>query len=83
MSMIDPKGSRKEAEAMAIIRAHRSQNLPQKAPLAPSATAPVTIMLPIPGFWKSLANHIQTVSPENKPQRERDPITDSVQLILP
>ena len=83
MSMIDPKGSRQEAEAMAIIRAHRAQNRPQEASLAPNVKSPATIMLPIPGFWKSLASHIQPLSPENKPQRERDPMASSVQLILP
>ena len=61
MSMIDPKGSRQELEAMAIIRAHRAQNLPV-------ATQSLLIVLPIPGFWESLTHHIQTVSPDNKVQ---------------
>ena len=62
MSMIDPKGSRQELEAMAIIRAHRAQNLPV------ATQSPPLIVLPIPGFWESLTHHIQTVSPDNKVQ---------------
>lgn len=52
MSVIDPKGSRQESEAMAIIRAHRAQNLPDSSP-ALAAQPPPLIVLPIPGFWKS------------------------------
>ena len=84
MSMIDPKGSRQELEALAIIRAHRnrSQNPPQEASLAANVKSPATIMLAIPGFWKSLANHIHA-APETRLPRDRDAITHSVQLILP
>jgi hypothetical protein len=60
MSMIDPKGSRQELEAMAIIRAHRARNL--------ADAPPPLIVLPIPGFWESLTQHIHTVSPENNVQ---------------
>ncbi len=67
MSMIDPKGSRQELEAMAIIRAHRAQNQPAEAS-ALAAQPPPLIVLPIPGFWESLTHHIQTVSPDNKVQ---------------
>jgi hypothetical protein len=68
MSMIDPKGSRHELEAMAIIRAHRAQNqLPEASPVLAAQPAPL-IVLPIPGFWESLAHHLQTVSPRTKYQ---------------
>ena len=67
MSMIDPKGSRQELEAMAIIRAHRAQNLPD----AIAAQPPPLIVLPIPGFWESLTHHIQTVSPDNQVKYQR------------
>ncbi len=53
MSMIDPKGSRQESEAMALIRAHRGQIQPRETP---NVKSPATIILPIPGFWKSLAS---------------------------
>lgn len=64
MSIIDPKGSRQESEAIAIIRAHRAQNLPDSPP-ALAAQPPPLIVLPIPGFWESLTHQIHTVSPEN------------------
>ena len=64
MSMIDPKGSRQELEAMAIIRAHRAQNQPDALATQP----PPLIVLPIPGFWESLTQHIHMVSPENNVQ---------------
>ena len=64
MCMIDPKGSRQELEAIAIIRAHRAQNQPPEAS-ALAARPPQLIVLPIPGFWKSHAHQIPTVSPEN------------------
>jgi hypothetical protein len=67
MSMIDPKGSRQELEAMAIIRAHRAQNGPD-APPALAAQPPHLIVLPIPGFWKSLADQNHTAYPENNVQ---------------
>ena len=68
MSMIDPKGSRQELEAMAIIRAHRAQNRPPEvSPVLAAQPAPL-IVLPIPGFWKSFTHHIHAVSPENKVQ---------------
>ena len=65
MSMIDPKGSRQELEAMAIIRAQRSQNRPAEACPVLAAEPARLIVLPIPGFWKSPARQIHTVSPEN------------------
>jgi hypothetical protein len=52
MSMIDPKGSEKELEAMAIIRAHRAPSRPLDASV-PDAQLPPLIVLPIPGFWKT------------------------------
>lgn len=61
MSMIDPKGSRQELEAMAIIRAHRAQNRLEASALA--AQPPPLIVLPIPGFWESLTHQIHPVSP--------------------
>jgi hypothetical protein len=64
MSMIDPKGSRQELEAMAIIRAHQALNRPGATPALP-AQPPHLIVLPIPGFWESLAHHRHTESPEN------------------
>jgi hypothetical protein len=67
MSMIDPKGSRQELEAMAIIRAHRAQNRPA-SPTALAAQPQHLIVLPIPGFWKSLAHPIHQVSHENNVQ---------------
>ena len=67
MSIIDPKGSRQESEAMAIIRAHRAQILPD-ASRTIAAKPPPLIVLPIPGFWESLTQHIHTVSPENNVQ---------------
>ena len=60
MSMIDPKGSRQELEAMAIIRAHRARNL--------ADAPPPLIVLPIPGFWESLTHQIHTVSSKNDVQ---------------
>ena len=68
MSMIDPKGSEKELEAMAIIRAHRAQNRPLDAS-APAAQPPTLIVLPIPGFWKSPAHQVHTVSHDNNFQQ--------------
>ena len=68
MSMIDPKGSGQELEAMTIIRAHRAQNRPLEAS-APAAQPPTLIVLPIPGFWKSLAHQVHTVLPENNFQQ--------------
>jgi hypothetical protein len=60
MSFVDPKGSRQELEAMAII-AHRAKNpplAPVPHPLQLSvALAPQLIVLLIPGFWKSYAHH--------------------------
>jgi hypothetical protein len=83
MSMIDPKGSRQELEAMAIIRAHRAQNrLPEASAVFAAQPAPL-IMLPIPGFWESLTHHIHAVSPENKVQVPGDPVANSIQMILP
>ena len=66
MSMIDPKGSEKELEAMAIIRAHRAGTLEASA-LA--AQPPRLIVLPIPGFWKTPAHQIHTVTSENNFQQ--------------
>lgn len=63
MSMIDPKGSGQELEGMAIIRAHRAQNR-QPGASAPARQTPLLIVLPIPGFWKSLTHQIHAVSPE-------------------
>jgi hypothetical protein len=67
MSMIDPKGSRQELEAMAIIRAHRALNRPLEAS-ALAAQPPHLIVLPIPGFWKSLSHQMHIPSPENSVQ---------------
>ena len=82
MSMIDPKGSRQELEAMAIIRAHRAQNRAEVPPAHAAQAAPL-IVLPIPGFWESLTHHVHTVSPDNKVQTPRDPLANSIQIILP
>jgi hypothetical protein len=68
MSMIDPKGSRQELDAMAIIRAHRAQMQQVEAsPVLAAQPAPL-IVLPIPGFWESLTHHIHAVSPDNQVQ---------------
>ena len=77
MSMIDPKGSRQESEAMAIIRAHRAQSRLAEAGPVPGAQPAPLIMLPIPGFWESFTHHIQTVSPDNKVQ-----VSETQQQIL-
>ena len=37
MSMIDPKGSREALVAMAVIRAHKSQNQPYQASFIPGS----------------------------------------------
>ena len=68
MSMIDPKGSGQELEAMAIIRAHRAQNQPLEASALAAQPVPL-IVLPIPGFWKSPDHPIHTVPPENNFQQ--------------
>jgi hypothetical protein len=64
MSMIDPKGSEKELEALAIIRAHRAQIRPQKSSAFVTQPPPL-IVLPIPGFWKSTAHQIPTIPTES------------------
>ena len=87
MSMIDPKGSRPQPEAMAAIRAHRERYL-HNGENAPVAAVIDDAMADVDAgfrFWK-------TISRDRQSQRERSPeflnrtggiFADSIAQILP
>jgi hypothetical protein len=84
MSMIDPKGSRLESAAMAIIRADRAKKHPQHIVLSPDSEGAKSNVETENGFWKSIAGDNPALSEVSKFKNwGDDPISDSVQLILP
>jgi hypothetical protein len=82
--MIDPKGSRRESAAMAIIRADWANRHPHHIVLSPDGEVAKSNVETGNGLWKSLAGDIPSLSEVSKFKNwGDDPISDSVQLILP